>query len=80
MPDQAIIALEKKYGKNSNDLLESLLSGVLRKQLEPHKSGVFIGFLISATAAQKHLKHGFKESDIVYISWGNAHTSRACSS
>ncbi len=68
-PDEAIAALAEKYNKDSDHLLEVFHQAVHDRQLEPQEAGVFTGFLICATAAQKHLKRGLKDRDIAYISW-----------
>jgi len=68
-PNDGIAALADKYNKDSDRLLLVFRDAIHRRQLEPQEAGTLTGFLICATAAQKHLKRGFQERDIVYISW-----------
>jgi hypothetical protein len=70
-PDEGITALAERYDKDSDQLLEVLHQTVLDRHLEPHEAAVFIGLLVSATAAQKHLKRGYRDRDIAYISWAS---------
>jgi hypothetical protein len=68
-PDQGVALLAERYGKGSDRLLEAFHQAVHDRHLEPHEAGVFSGFLVCATAAQKHLRRGYKDRDIAYISW-----------
>jgi hypothetical protein len=62
-PVQGLAALAERYDKDSDRLLAAFHRALHDGQLEPHEAGIYSGFLVCATAAQKHLKRGYKDRD-----------------
>src|SRR5690242_5904397 len=61
--DPEIEALRTKYAK-AEEVVELLFTASELNIIELWQTHLFVGILISATSAQKHLQRGFRERDV----------------